>query len=109
MARLCAVLFVFAPAAAASAQKPPEKPPPEAVEPFEKHVRPVLLDKCVGCHGPKSQRGSLRLDSRKAVLDGGDTGPAIVLGQPDKSLLITSVRQTGDGRMPKNKPPLSRA
>src|SRR5690349_17547055 len=56
-----------------------------AVEHFEKHVRPVLIDKCVRCHGPKQQRGGLRLDSRAALLRGGDNGPALVAGQPDKS------------------------
>jgi hypothetical protein len=72
----------------------------QAVEFFEKQVRPVLVEKCVSCHGPKTQRGSLRLDSRDAVLKGGDTGPAVVAGQPDKSLLIRVIKRDGDLKMP---------
>src|SRR5262249_33936880 len=45
-----------------------KKPGPEAVEFFEKHVRPVLAEKCASCHGPKAQRGGLRLDGRAALL-----------------------------------------
>src|SRR5262249_28749511 len=71
-----------------------------AVEFFEKHVRPVLVEKCLACHGPKQQRGGLRLDSGDAVLKGGDTGPAVVAGQPEKSLLIQAVRRSGDVKMP---------
>jgi mono/diheme cytochrome c family protein len=106
MARLCAVLLTIALAASARA----DKPTPQAVEFFEKSVRPVLVEKCVSCHGPKSKRGGLRLDSRKAMLEGGDTGPAIVAGQPDKSLLIQAVRREGELKMPpKGKDPLTRA
>ncbi len=73
---------------------------PAAVEHFEKHVRPLLLEKCVRCHGPKQQRGGLRLDSRAALLAGGDNGPALVVGQPDKSLLIRAVKRQGELKMP---------
>src|SRR4051794_38318052 len=45
---------------------------------FEKHVRPLLVEKCQSCHGPKKQHGGLRVDSRKSMLDGGDNGPALV-------------------------------
>ncbi|MFM7148985.1 MAG: c-type cytochrome domain-containing protein [Gemmataceae bacterium] len=76
------------------------KPTPEALEFFEKHVRPVLVDKCVSCHGPKAQRGGLRMDSREAMLKGGDTGPALVVGDPQKSLIIQAVRRQGDLKMP---------
>ena len=60
---------------------------------FETKVRPVLADNCFACH-TASRMGDLRVDSRQALLKGGKSGPAIVPGDPDKSLLITAVRQT---------------
>jgi hypothetical protein len=69
---------------------------PEAVEFFETRVRPVLAESCVRCHGEKKQSSELRLDSRKAALEGGASGPALVPGNPDESLLIQAIRQTHD-------------
>jgi cytochrome c553 len=85
-------------APAASARQ--SKPSPAAIEHFEKNVRPLLLDKCVSCHGPKTKRGGLRLDSREAILKGGDSGPALLPGQPEKSLILKAVRRQGDVKMP---------
>ncbi len=62
---------------------------------FEKHVRPVLVDHCYGCHSPQAEKGikgGLSLDTRDALLKGGENGPAIVAGDPDKSLLIKAIR-----------------
>src|SRR5262245_22434251 len=68
---------------------------------FEASVRPVLAANCYDCHGDQ-QYGGLRLDSRDAMLKGGRSGPAIVPGDPDKSLMIEAVRQTSDKlKMPK--------
>ncbi|WP_337174732.1 PSD1 and planctomycete cytochrome C domain-containing protein [Paludisphaera sp.] len=67
---------------------------------FETEIRPLLVERCQGCHGPDKQWGSLRLDSRSALLEGGDTGPAIEPGDPEASLLIEAVRKTGDLAMP---------
>ncbi len=67
---------------------------------FETAVRPVLVEHCQKCHGPKKQEAGLRLDSRQAALKGGDNGPAIVPGKPDESLLVGAVRHTGDVQMP---------
>jgi cytochrome c553 len=68
---------------------------------FETSVRPVLVEHCGKCHGATKQWASLRLDSRDAFLKGGDSGPAIVPGQPDESLLIQAVRQTDENlKMP---------
>ncbi|HWB12008.1 MAG TPA: PSD1 and planctomycete cytochrome C domain-containing protein [Pirellulales bacterium] len=64
---------------------------PEQVEFFEKEVRPLLVENCHKCHGSLAQKGNLRLDSRSAVLTGGDTGPAVAPGKPDESLLIDAV------------------
>ena len=60
---------------------------------FETKIRPILADNCYSCH-TGSQLGGLRVDSREALLKGGKSGPAIAPGDPDKSLLITAVRQT---------------
>lgn len=69
---------------------------PEADEFFEKSVRPLLAARCLECHGATEQSAGLRLDSRAAILAGGDTGPAIVPGKPEKSLLITAVHYGDD-------------
>ena len=67
---------------------------PEAIDFFESRVRPILVDHCIKCHGPKKQSSSLRLDSREAALKGGDSGPALVPAKPEASLLIQAVAQT---------------
>ncbi|HEX8914253.1 MAG TPA: DUF1549 domain-containing protein, partial [Humisphaera sp.] len=61
---------------------------------FESKVRPVLVERCYACHsaGAKKVKGGLRLDDREAVLRGGDSGPAVVPGDADKSLLVKAVR-----------------
>src|SRR5687768_5466097 len=63
---------------------------------FERQVRPVLVQRCVKCHGAEKQSGGLRLDRAAAALGGGDSGPAIRPGKPDESLLVEAVRQTGE-------------
>ncbi|MCC6419662.1 MAG: DUF1553 domain-containing protein [Gemmataceae bacterium] len=73
---------------------------------FEKQIRPVLVEHCYECHSveTKKQRGGLHLDTRAALLKGGDSGPAIVPGKPNESLLIKAVRYTApDMRMPPKK------
>jgi mono/diheme cytochrome c family protein len=68
---------------------------------FEEKVRPVFVEHCSKCHGAEKQKGSLRLDSREAIIAGGDRGPALSPGEPEKSLLIRAVRQSDpDLRMP---------
>ena len=66
----------------------------DASEFFERRIRPVLADKCFGCHSAeaKSLKANLLLDSREGLLKGGDTGPAITPGDPEKSLLIAAIR-----------------
>src|SRR5947209_3433259 len=59
---------------------------------FEKKVRPLLVQNCHSCHSASGkQKGGLRLDSRSAILHGGDGGPAVVPGQPERSRLVTAV------------------
>ena len=70
--------------------------PPGALEFFEARVRPILAEKCLGCHGAKKQSSELRLDSRAAAIAGGANGPALVSGRPDESLMIQAVRRTHD-------------
>jgi Protein of unknown function (DUF1553)/Protein of unknown function (DUF1549)/Planctomycete cytochrome C len=70
---------------------------------FETKIRPVLSDQCYRCHSSQADklRAGLRVDTRTALLDGGDSGPAIVPGQPDQSLLIEAIRYGNpDLRMP---------
>src|SRR5260221_1963674 len=75
-------------------------PSPQSGEYFESRVRPVLAANCYDCHTDEHM-GGLRLDSREALLQGGASGPAIVPGDPEKSLVIDAVRQTGRLKMPK--------
>ena len=61
---------------------------------FEAKVRPVLVEHCYKCHSKEADkvRGGLLLDSREALIEGGNTGPAVVPGKPDESLLIQAIR-----------------
>lgn len=68
---------------------------------FENRIRPMLAQSCFACH-TNSQMGGLRLDSREGLMKGGKSGPALVPGDPEKSLIVSAVRQTGDLKMPKN-------
>ena len=79
---------------------------------FESKIRPVLADNCYKCHSAKSEKikGGLLLDSRAASLKGGETGPAVVPGDLEKSLLIKAVRYTDpDLQMPPKDKKLSNA
>ncbi len=80
--------------------------PAESVEFFEKRIRPVLSEQCYKCHSSTSEKlkGGLMLDSREAWLKGGDTGPAITPGDPEKSLLVEAIRwKNSDMQMPPKK------
>src|SRR5688500_18889096 len=61
---------------------------------FEAKVRPVLVEHCFGCHSAKAEKlkGGLLLDSREALLKGGDSGAAVVPGEPEKSRLVEAIR-----------------
>ncbi len=79
------------------------EPSSEGVEFFEKRIRPILAGSCYSCHSVESKKskGGLLLDTRDNLLKGGDSGPALVAGYPEKSLLIRAVRQTDEQlRMP---------
>src|SRR5207245_5308409 len=61
---------------------------------FEAKVRPVLVETCLKCHGPAKASSGLRVDSRAGLLSGGERGPAILPGQPEKSVLVEAIRHT---------------
>ena len=68
---------------------------------FETKIRPILSDNCYQCHSHQADRvkGKLMLDSRDGLLLGGASGPAIVPGKPDDSLLIQAIRYTDEDLM----------
>jgi hypothetical protein len=73
-------------------------PESAGVEFFEKHVRPVFVEHCHQCHSAEAEKvkGGLLVDTRDALLKGGDSGPALVPGDPDKSLLIKAIRYSDE-------------
>lgn len=97
--RVAVVLAIGAAAFSASAAAADD----EALRLFENSVRPLLIDHCLECHG-EDPSGSLRIDSRESLLRGGDSGPAIVPGDPNRSLLLRAVRHEGDLEMPPEEP-----
>ncbi|MBK8037932.1 MAG: DUF1549 domain-containing protein [Verrucomicrobiaceae bacterium] len=73
---------------------------------FEKNIRPVLIKSCYECHSAEADKlkAGLALDARVALLKGGDSGAAVVLGKPEESLLIKSLRHDDpDLKMPPEK------
>jgi len=71
---------------------------------FEKEVRPILVERCYDCHSNTKQKGGLRVDHIGYLKTGGDTGPALVPGNPDGSALMEAVRYTNeDFQMPPKK------
>ncbi len=74
---------------------------PTADEFFEKQVRPVLVEKCLACHGVEKTKGELRLDTREGLLKGGRGGVVVLPGKPKDSRLILAIRHTDeDLKMP---------
>ncbi|WP_437205933.1 PSD1 and planctomycete cytochrome C domain-containing protein [Planctomicrobium sp. SH664] len=73
---------------------------------FRNEIYPLLQRRCFECHGQKRQRSSLRVDSREAVLRGGDSGAAVVPGNPDASYLLDVLAPAADPRMPPEGEPL---
>ena len=71
----------------------------KAQEFFEMRVRPVLAKNCFACHSA-SKMGGLEMRSRDSLLKGGKSGPAVIAGDPDHSLLIQAIRQQGELKMP---------
>jgi len=76
----------------------------EGLDFFETRIRPVLVRECYQCHSAekKQAKGGLRLDTRAAMLAGGDSGPALVPGKPAESLILNALRYE-DIQMPPKK------
>src|SRR2546430_16760078 len=93
-------LFLLPWAAAAEPASAPARPvTAREAEFFETRVRPVLAENCFRCHGPKKQMSGLRLDSREALLTGGENGVVVMPGEPEKSALVKAVRPVGELKM----------
>jgi hypothetical protein len=82
---------------------------PEGERFFREKIRPVLEASCLGCHSSTTAKvkGGLFLDSREALLRGGDSGPAVVSGKGGESLLIRAIRHADELKMPPRKPKLA--
>jgi mono/diheme cytochrome c family protein len=107
MATAASVLLLAAAVTARQAPEPQNPPAQQASaaspEFFEARIRPILAANCYDCH-TDDEKGDLRLDSRDALLKGGSSGPAIVAGKPNESLLVKAIRQeAGAPKMPKGR------
>jgi mono/diheme cytochrome c family protein len=108
-------LLLFSAATLAAATYTPKKPePPKPLSAaqkadFTKVIQPMFDAHCVSCHGPKKEKGKLRLDTLEATLKGGKN-PTFVLGKPDDSMLLARVfldRTAGDVMPPKAEKPMT--
>jgi hypothetical protein len=77
-----------------------DEPTAADLEFFETHIRPVFAEHCYECHAGEEVEGGLRLNSSAGWLSGGDTGPALVAGKPDESLLVEAIRYDSYIQMP---------
>ena len=95
LSALCVAAALACPAAAV-------EPSRAQVDFFEARIRPVLVKHCYDCHSDdaKKAKGGLKLDTRVATRNGGDSGPGVVPGKPDASLLLKAIRYHDDVRMP---------
>ncbi|MDE0822266.1 MAG: hypothetical protein OSA95_14165, partial [Opitutales bacterium] len=87
--------FVFGQGAEGDKKVMMAKPTPEQVSFFESKVRPLLSDNCFRCHGGdprKKTKAGLNLTTLKGMLQGGESGQALIPGQLDKSLIIEAIR-----------------
>ena len=76
---------------------------------YAKHIYPILDANCLVCHGEAKSKGGLQLDTYPLLMRGGQDGPVIVPGQPDKSILLQRITLPADHKkfMPsEGKPPL---
>src|ERR1044071_2811611 len=93
---LRAILVLLVAAASAQAKLTPEqraKLPPAAsgTVDFKRDVQPIIEKSCVKCHGKGRDKGGFVLETRESLLKGGDSGPAVVVGKSDESLLVELV------------------
>ena len=90
--RLILFLGCFCAADSASADEPSQV----ELDHFERRIRPLLVNQCVSCHGPKKQESGLRLDVRASAFAELDFGTAIVPGDPQASRLIKVIHYSDD-------------
>jgi cytochrome c553 len=92
----------------AAAPADSRSPTPEQAAFFEKNVQPVLASRCSSCHSVDTRTsGGLSLDNREMLVKGGNSGPAIVPGKPDESVLVRRITSTDTRvRMPLGDDPL---
>ena len=67
---------------------------------FDTRVAPILTKRCLGCHNEELKNGNISFLDRDSLLKGGSKGPAIVPGDPAKSVLLDLLRHDGDIQMP---------
>ena len=108
-------LLLFSAATLAAATYTPKKPePPKPLTTaqkaeYAKVIQPMFDAHCVSCHGPKKEKGKLRLDSLEATLKGGKN-PTFAIGKPNSSMLLSRVfldRTAGDVMLPKDEKPMT--
>ena len=75
---------------------------------YLRDIKPLLKQRCSSCHGPLKQRSGLRVDSVQLMREGGDSGPAIVAGKANKSLLVDVLTGKAGFRMPPEGKPLKK-
>lgn len=101
------IIFLLNPAFSSEPMKNSE-PTKEGLQFFESKIRPVLVNECYECHSVEASKnekleGELLLDSKAAMLKGGDTGPSIIPGDAKSSLLMAAIRHESFEMPPKNK------
>lgn len=105
--RLSALLLPLSLFTACSPSAPPS-PNPGATDPgslsFSTHIRPLFARACFECHGLEATESGLDLRSVAAMLSGGESGPALLPGDPEESLLYELIH---DEQMPPDGPPLT--
>src|SRR5262245_21311147 len=92
MTRLLPLIIILLLGAGAAADDP------DGLALLESKIRPVLVEHCYECHSARSEKlkGGLRLDTRDAIRAGGDTGPAVVPGEPESSLILDALAHTDE-------------
>jgi hypothetical protein len=100
---LVALGCALAPVRLQAGQAPSTLPTPEQAKFFETRIRPVLAERCKGCHGGPEPAGKLDLTSGKGLAKGGASGPAIDREHPEKSRLLVAIQQTTALKMPPDK------
>jgi len=100
----CAALLLLATLALPARSQ--DDPHQDALDFFEKRIRPVLVDRCYSCHSATAEKvkGNYLLDTRDGILKGGDLGPSVVPGDPGKSFLLKAIQWADDDlKMPPKK------